>query len=284
MITGIDHLIILVNDLDAAMATYRGIGFQVEAGGVHPRFGSHNALVPLTDGSFLELVAFQDRELAARTFWTDAVKRLQLGEGFGDYAVSSSDLAADVRQIRERGLALGDPQPGERERPDGRHIAWHTSRPPSALGSILPFLIQDDTPRELRIEPPREGLGNGARIKEIVVGVAHAEAARDAFRRLLDVEPRLVRNSSGELQGYRLVAPWGSFVLVHPDRERNALADQLRLRGEGVHAVTLSVENVNRARTEMSTRHIAVIDDPVGFLIAPASAHGARIRFVQAAE
>jgi len=72
MITGFDHFIVLVNDLNTAIETYRRLGFDARAGGEHPAFGSHNALVALADGAYLELVAFKDAALAAKTFWARA--------------------------------------------------------------------------------------------------------------------------------------------------------------------------------------------------------------------
>ena len=57
MLKGIDHLVIVVPELEAAVATYRGLGFTVVPGGRHP-IGTHNALIAFTDGSYLELIAF----------------------------------------------------------------------------------------------------------------------------------------------------------------------------------------------------------------------------------
>jgi catechol 2,3-dioxygenase-like lactoylglutathione lyase family enzyme len=282
MITGLDHVIILVNNLNTAIETYRGLGFDVQPGGEHPAFGSHDALIALSDGTYFELVAFRDTALAARTFWSEAVRRLGVREGYDGYAVRSDDIAADVQRLRRQGLKIDDPQPGERIRPDGRRVAWLTARWNPALSSILPFLIQDDAPRELRVPPPEGGLGSHARLKEIVIAVKNPEVARGAFRDLTDVEARLVHNTSGELQGYRVTLPWGSVVLAHPERGSNAFADQLAQRGEGVYAVTLAVDDVNRARIEMKRHNLSVQDDPNGFLILPSTAHGARIRFVQA--
>ncbi len=281
MITGLDHVIILVNNLNTGIETFRGLGFDVQPGGEHKAFGSQNALIALADGAYFELVAFRDPELASKTFWREAVRKLNVREGFDGYAVSSDNIEGDVNQVRQRGLKINAPQSGSRERPDGQLVSWRTARPEEPLANFLPFLIQDETPRELRIEPAQTGLGSTAQVKEIVVAVKNPEAARSAFRDLLNVEPRLVQNTSGELSGYRVNATWGSIVLAYPERGSNALADQLARRGEGVYAVTLAVGDVNQTRQEMNARHIAVQDDPRGFLIEPALVHGIRLRMVQ---
>jgi len=56
ILTGIDHIIV-VAELEAAVASYRGLGFAVVPGGRHP-IGTHNALIGLADGSYIELIAF----------------------------------------------------------------------------------------------------------------------------------------------------------------------------------------------------------------------------------
>ena len=60
MISGIDHLVILVEALEAAVAEYEELGFRVTPGGEHADGLTRNALVPLADGTYLELVSFVD--------------------------------------------------------------------------------------------------------------------------------------------------------------------------------------------------------------------------------
>ena len=282
MITGFDHFIVLVNDLDAAIESYRRLGFDARAGGQHPAFGSHNALVALADGTYLELVAFQDAALAAKTFWGAGVAKLRAGEGFGGYVLASNDLANDAAQLRQRALHIGEPSAGSRVRPDGQRVAWHIVLFDNSPVGLLPFLIQDDTPRELRIELAREGLGSRARVKEVIVAVKDADAARAAYRALFAErgEPTRVKNVEGDVQGYRVALAWGSIVLAQPTRCGNALADQLAQRGEGLYALTLEVEGVGRGRREMKNRGVEMTNDASGFLIAPEFACGARIRLV----
>lgn len=58
MLTAIDHLVIVVPDLSAAIERYQQLGFSVVAGGRHTTTGTHNALIGLADGSYIELLAF----------------------------------------------------------------------------------------------------------------------------------------------------------------------------------------------------------------------------------
>lgn len=282
MITGFDHFIVLVNDLGAAIETYRRLGFDARAGGEHPAFGSHNALVALADGAYLELVAFKDAALAAKTFWGAGVAKLRAGEGFGGYVLASNDLGGDAAQLKSRTLNVGEPSAGSRVRPDGQRVAWRIALFDNSPVGVLPFLIQDNTPRALRIEPAQEGLGSRARVKEVVVAVKDADAARDAYRALFAerVAPTRVKNVEGDVLGYRVALGWGSIVLAQPTRRGNALADQVARRGEGLYALTLEAEGVGRDRRELKNRGVEITNDASGFLIAPEFACGARIRLV----
>jgi len=279
MITGFDHFIVLVNDLDAAIRAYRNLGFDARAGGEHPAFGSHNALIAFADGTYLELVAFKDAARAAKTFWGAGVTKLRAGEGFGGYVLASNDLADDVAQLKSRTLNIGDPSAGSRVRPDGQRVAWQIALCDNSPVGALPFLIQDETPRALRIEPAREGLGSRARVKEAIVAVKDADAARDAYRALLGVELTRVKNIAGDVQGYRVALTWGNIVLAQPTRQ-SALADQLARRGEGLYALTLEVQGVGRDRRELRNRGVETLNDASGFLIAPEFTCGARIRLM----
>ncbi len=62
MIIGIDHIVILVPDLEQAERDYTARGFTVTPGGEHAGGLTHNALIALADGSYLELIAFRDTD------------------------------------------------------------------------------------------------------------------------------------------------------------------------------------------------------------------------------
>lgn len=279
MLTGFDHYIILVHQLESAMQTYRRLGFDVRAGGEHPAFGSHNALIAFADHTYIELVAFKDATLAAQTFWRAGVDRLRVGEGFAGFVLASNDIANDVVRLKSS-LAYNDPQAGARVRLDGQRVEWHTSMFNASPVGLMPFLIQDDTPRSLRIEPANEGMGSRARVKEVIVVARNVEQARDAYHALLGVEPKRVHNAANDVVGYRLTMEWGSIVLAHPEKGGNTMTEHLAKRGEGIFALTLQVDGLGRDRIRFRNENIAPQPDGSGFLIPPELACGARIRLV----
>lgn len=107
-------------------------------GGKHPRFGTRNFILPLSNGSYIEVVAPLDHPAAENVPFGQAVrKRAQSGGGWMSWALQVDDLSPlEARVGREAGE-------GHRVRPDGVDIRWNQ------LGVIdllddpqLPFFIK----------------------------------------------------------------------------------------------------------------------------------------------
>lgn len=88
-------------------------------GGLHPRFGTRNFVLPLTGGMYVEVVAALDHPAAFTAPFGQAVRaRAEQGGGWLGWVVGVSDLAA-VEQRLGRAAALG-----HRLRPDGFDLRW----------------------------------------------------------------------------------------------------------------------------------------------------------------
>ncbi len=145
MLKRIDHVVVAVRDVAAAISDYATVGLRATYGGVHGDGRTENALVCFADGTYVELVAFRDHPgVAGHRWWPP----LQRGEGFVDYCLEASDLDAERERLTGAGLAVSGPTPGARDRPDGRRLEWRTLQVGAgATESALPFLIEDRTPR-----------------------------------------------------------------------------------------------------------------------------------------
>lgn len=206
MITGIDHILIAVQDLDLAVEVYQNLGFQVLRGGEHPRMGTYNALVPLADGTYLELIGILDPELAQQVSpWLSEALRHE--NRLARFALASDDLDADITAIRTRGFDISEAQDGDRTRPDGQRVAWRGAFPDD---SRFPFVIQDVTPHELRIPIPTSGIGQTLRMGDVNVGVTDLASAQDLFQTLLGI--------NGEEGWFELQR--GAIILKDVDTER----------------------------------------------------------------
>ena len=167
MIRGLDHIVLVVLDLDEAVRDHRGRGFIVQPGGEHVGGLSHNALVGFADGSYLEIFAFHDIAKAhGKHTWSPVAER---GGGWADFALRSDDVVSDAAKAGE--LLARPAERGGRTRPDGVRLAWRNAR----LVPPLPFLIEDLTPRPLRVPS-----GDATRHPNGVAGVANVVlGARD---------------------------------------------------------------------------------------------------------
>jgi hypothetical protein len=148
----IDHIVIVTKKLADASADYAAAGFTVTPGGDHTmggRSASHNALVTFQDGAYFELIAFKDPEAFGEHRWKSLLDK---GEGLVDFALYADDLPAQADAFAERGITLnGGVRDGGRKRPDGQQIDWKMASLQSEPATKLPFIIEDVTPRNLRV-------------------------------------------------------------------------------------------------------------------------------------
>lgn len=141
----LDHVIIAVDELSKAVATFTGLGFTVTPGGEHTNGATHNALVIFKDGTYLELLAPTGKPPAEGVFAPDFSRFL--GLGFTGYALHTDNLQHE-RAMHGENAQIGHMQTGGRVRPDGTRLSWWTAFLENRLS---PFYIQDRTARELRV-------------------------------------------------------------------------------------------------------------------------------------
>ncbi len=190
MITGIDHLVIISNDLEKAIADAKQAGFTVVTGGKHKDGNTHNALIAFKDGSYIELIAPTNGIEGKSHRW---FPRLSKGEGLVDICLASNDLDEDTARIRKQGHQYSGPEENGRNRLDGVELRWKGSMPPGEVGETgWPFLIEDVTPRENRVstDPAQTTHDNGALGVAGVTILAHnlAGMTRD-YAAITDREP-----------------------------------------------------------------------------------------------
>lgn len=126
------HLADTVQRLGAA------VGGAFVDGGLHPRFGTRNFVLPLAGGCYLEVVAALDHPAADRQPFGQAVRaRAEEGGGWLGWVVAVDDLAPVEARLGRPSVV------GNRHRPDGFDLRW---RQIGVLDLIddpqLPFFVQ----------------------------------------------------------------------------------------------------------------------------------------------
>jgi hypothetical protein len=201
LLTRLDHLVILVGDLDVAAAGYERLGFAVTPGGEHADGLTRNALIPFDDGSYFELVSFLDPEDPTDNVW--GWRAFLPREGLVDYCAASDSLEADVRRLRSLGFGVDGPDDGGRRLPDGEEIRWRSARMRQE-GRLLPFLIEDLTPRKSRVPggPAAEHPNGATGVSRLEISVPDVQEAA-AFLATL-VETRDIAGDPVRLGDYTL--------------------------------------------------------------------------------
>jgi catechol 2,3-dioxygenase-like lactoylglutathione lyase family enzyme len=265
MSLSLDHLVILVKDLDQTVTDYTALGFTAQRGGTHADGSTHNALVVFADGSYLELISFL--KAAPQHRWYPAIERV--GEGLVDFALLPTSVATVVHGAQQRGLAYQGPLPGGRLRPDGERLEWQLGLPPTP---DLPFLCGDVTPRALRVpEGAVRTHANGVRgVASVSLAVADLDASLQRYQALLGLEgAQQVRPFSATGLGLRqAVLPLGEarLVLNAPGAHSQApaalaLRKLLAERGEGVLGIALLGDGSTQpARLPLALSHGAPIE------------------------
>jgi catechol 2,3-dioxygenase-like lactoylglutathione lyase family enzyme len=234
MLTGIDHLVVVVPDLDRATASYRELGFTVVPGGRHP-VGTHNALIAFADESYLELIAFYQANPEHR-WWAP----LQQGGGLVDFCLRTDNLAADVAAFRAAGVELDDPRPLTRTRPDGYRLAWVLAIPVTRQRGVAPFLIQDETPREERVPREMRHANGVTGIGSVTVAVTSADAVARWYQSAFAMRDEVVQRPDLEAAGRAVRVGPHRFEFVGPQAGRGPLAAWLEARGPSPYSATFT--------------------------------------------
>jgi catechol 2,3-dioxygenase-like lactoylglutathione lyase family enzyme len=244
----LDHVALVVRDLDLAITSFERLGFTVTRGGRHPT-GSHVAFISFHDGTCLELFSFYTPD-GPRNHRYGA--ELERGEGLVDWCAVSDDLDRDVALHRAADLTVDDPVGKSRVRPDGVALSWRVAITAGVDRAVAPFLIQDETARADRVPPPAAHASGCDGIDTVVVSVPDLHAARRWCRSVLGVEPWATAPPGGgdtlevRIGGVRLV--WAT-----PAGSDHPIAHHLALRGASPFELHLSAPGTGR-RT-LDTRH-----------------------------
>ncbi|HEV2527121.1 MAG TPA: VOC family protein [Thermomicrobiales bacterium] len=260
MITQIDHIVIGVHDLDQAIADYSMLGFTVVPGGTHAGGQTHNALIGFQDGSYFELIAFVDPSRPADHRWWGPIAA---GEGTIDFAVATDDAAAEASRMAEAGLPNDGPVDGGRDRPDGQRVGWRNLVLPGADDAGGPFVIEDTTPRDLRVPggTSAQHAGGFQALDGLTIATPDLQASRRFYAALLGHEGTAIEPSvsgSGAAHRFTLGSHW--IELNQPDDTDSPLAAAVRLRGATPWTVVLRTSDRSFASPDERLSHGARLE------------------------
>ena len=144
------------------------LGEKFVNGGIHPRFGTTNMIMPLNNRHYLEVVEVLDHPASDKAAFGQAVRaRSEAGGGWLGWAVRVDDLAAVEKRLERKAVQ------GNRHRPDGVELRWkQIGLRGLQTDPQLPFFVHWEVPDELH--PSRGATGD--------VTLARMEIAGDPAR------------------------------------------------------------------------------------------------------
>lgn len=130
------------------------LGRDFEDGGVHPRFGTRNVIMPLAGDTYLEIVEALDHPASDKAPFGQAVRaRSALGGGWLGWVVAVKDISVVEKRLGREAAH------GNRHRPDGTELLWKQIGVNGLLADPqLPFFIEWESPAELH---PSQGADTG---------------------------------------------------------------------------------------------------------------------------
>jgi len=152
----IDHVIYASHDLAETSRRFEAdYGLSSAGGGVHPKLGTCNTLIPVGDGQYIELMAVADPE--STSFLVRGLTEvLERGERLFALSVAPDDLDATASRL---GVPVTH---GERRSTSGRVIRWRMAALSVAAGpSHLPFFVdwgESDAELDTSINRDAEGI------------------------------------------------------------------------------------------------------------------------------
>ncbi len=118
----LDHIVFAAGPGGLAGTTERLsalLGEEFNDGGIHPRFGTRNAILPLTQGTYFEVVEVLDHPASDKAPFGQAVRaRSQLGGGWLGWVVAVDDIVPIEARLGREAVK------GNRHRPDGKELLW----------------------------------------------------------------------------------------------------------------------------------------------------------------
>lgn len=188
---GLDHVVVVVPDLDDAIAAFERAGFLIATRGRHEKGGAENALIPLADGCSLELFSFFE-ERPEHSLWPVYAR----GGGLGQFWLCTDEIERDAARLRSLGAPLGPVRKGARRRDDGYEVVFEISTVRADEGFFAPCLIQDVTPKSERLPAALDHPNGVVGVDSLTIVLEDASDAMSFYSGLTGSEPKPIADNA----------------------------------------------------------------------------------------
>jgi len=273
-IIGLDHVVLMVRDLDEGARRWAGLGFTVSPRGLHTAvMGTANHTIMLRH-DYIELigvVAETERNLPGRQF---LAKR---GEGMERAAFTGIDADDGVAELKERGFAALGPYDFSRpvDMPDGRKVeasfrtfVWPVEERP---GGLRVFACQHLTRDHVWIPELTQHANTAYRIDRVEMLSPDPANAAAHMGRLIDRKPEplpdgAIRIETGSGRGDFVFLDRATLDHRHPGIPLDGIPDETPI------TLALTVTSAEAAAKAVGDK--AALVTPKVVKVAPRDANG----------
>lgn len=276
-ITGIDHAIVGVRDLDAARAVWSRLGFTLSPRGKHIGWGTANYCVMLERG-YVELLGIVD----SGQFTNNLDKFLATREGMMGVALGTDDAQSCLKNLGAAGFKAEGPKQLKRELelPGGTVLPEFSLLflPPDKTPQMSAFICQHLTPDLVR-RPEWLSHANGARrLVSITIASLDPVDAAFGYEPLFGADAVKVANGLTAIvhngMALRFVAP-SMLGSVFPGVD---IPEQSK--PPFIVGMKIEVADAARCREHLEMAGVQHLPMDRGCLVPPSMANGALIEFV----
>ena len=269
----LEHVVIAVRDLAVATASYERLGFTVTPGGSHPSGGTTGNGVFFSNGTYLELLTFYDREKAA-----DLAKFLEEREGPRGIAVEVSSAAAIRDSFHAAGIEDAEPAKGKWESSSPVTKEWLTIDPKPALPGNIFFIDY------LRTNQSHPNTATG--IRSVWVMVKTLPEATHTFERLGFAVGKQIQAPQFGTVVQEVTLGRASLMLMKTKEKRTESHSEEDTAGSGIVCLSIMVQDLEATRAVIKARSGRTVEVYKGIygnsVSIPATlTHGVAIEFVQ---
>lgn len=279
-ITGLDHTLIAVRDLEAARETFERLGFDATPRGEHTGRGTANYCYMFQTG-YLELLGVVD---PSQDLFGIGARIAELGDGIERLALATDDAGEAQANLVEAGLRAQPPQALERvlsAEAGGGSVAFQLvlldEEPP--LRSL--FLCQHLTPDRTWQPQWMSHRNTAVALRGVILVVEHPPAVHDQFVKLFGMSSTVATDQVSAVhvgtQRLMILSPTDMEVMF-PDMPGARQKPLPRYA-----AVQIGVRDLDACRAALAEGNVpfAVHDEEGSLRVAPHEACGVLIEFVQ---
>jgi hypothetical protein len=156
-----------------------------------------------------------------------------------DFCFQTDELRGDTKKLQDAAVAINNPVPWSRKRPDGYELKWLLSLATGSHRGVAPFLIEDVTPRIERIPQQFVHANQTAGIEKLIVAVGELGQIGKWYGALLGVKGEPFADSTLGADGLRFQAGPHTLDFVSPRQAHSPLVHWLREFGPSPYAAVL---------------------------------------------